>query len=129
MEVSENVQDFRHRNFFKFIDYITKSAKRLGLRNGICLAPEAGIYTILLDWKKIVCLEAIDVLNTDLFWYAFQRNLKEMASDLIQRLKGAVKGANDKKLQIYQQGFKIPAGRENEIIEAAHGLCVYKGLI
>jgi len=119
LELNENIQDFRRRNLIEFIDYITKSAKKLGLKNSICLAPEATMNMMLLDWKDIGSLKAIDMLNTDLFWYAFKHNFKEMAFVLVQRLKKAVKEFEDKKLQIYLQGFKIPAGRENEIVEAA----------
>jgi len=96
-----------------FILFLMKSAKKMGMRTGICLLPEA-LGGDESHWEWVVSIPELDVFGTDPYWLAAQKPWQAYISSYAHKIyEMAMK--HGKISQLWIQGFKVPAGREAEV--------------
>ncbi len=108
---------FRDDCVVEFLDELCRLGRARGVRNAVCLLPFKDGQIGLRDWSRVARLESVDILGTDPYWLFFDRGVQEFVggfarevSQLCQKYK--------KEGQLWIQGYRIPAGREEEIKEA-----------
>ncbi|MCA9742250.1 MAG: hypothetical protein H6695_19110 [Deferribacteres bacterium] len=107
---------FREDSMVEFLATLCAYAKTKNLKNSICLLPMQEKAFGVSDWEKIAQISELDILATDPYWIAFDRNL-EYVSENAKRIVNLSKRYNLEP-QLLIQNFKIPKGRESEILEA-----------
>lgn len=108
---------FRNAGLKDFLSFATHEAAALGLRNVVCLLPDEFFSLPGLEWSQVAALPDVHVLAADPYWYCF----KQPASAFVRRYGERVLSLADryhKQAQLWVQAFRVPPGREGEIMEA-----------
>ncbi|MDI6760816.1 MAG: hypothetical protein QMD05_08310 [Candidatus Brocadiaceae bacterium] len=122
-DFNEEVKKFRQDTILRFIGSLCKAASGKGLRNALCifptLDPRYGVY----EWEEAVKLEGLDVFGTDPYWLCFNKKMEDFVRD-VSRTMVTLCAEHGREPQIWIQGFRVPAGREEEVgraIKIAYG--------
>jgi len=120
-ELTEEVQAFRQGAMVDFLTEMSSYARSLGTRNALCVLPSELPELGFSDWDLPASIPAMDIFGTDPYWFVFYTDPVEFVSYYTRKVVELCKkhGKDD---HIWVQGFKVPAGREDEIrvaIEAA----------
>lgn len=122
-DFNDEVKRFRQDTILRFIDSLCRIASEKGLKNALCifptLDPRYGIY----EWEEAVRLERLDIFGTDPYWLCFNRKMEDFVRDM-SRTMVTLCAEHGKEAQIWVQGFRIPAGEEEEVgraIKIAYG--------
>ncbi|HHT9141248.1 MAG TPA: hypothetical protein ACFYEA_07355 [Candidatus Tripitaka californicus] len=114
---NEEVKKFRQDTILRFIGSLCKAASGKGLKNALCifptLDPRYGVY----EWEEAVRLEGLDVFGTDPYWLCFNKKMEDFVRD-VSRTMVALCAEHGREPQIWIQGFRVPAGREEEVAQA-----------
>ncbi len=122
-ELTEDVIRFRENNAVEFLRDLSLNVKEVDNRVEVitCLLPTQSPLIGITDWEKIASIPEIDVLGTDPYYFhtamsreeglAFFRKQSEHCLSLAEKY--------NKRSQLWLMAFKVPAGRENELSEAA----------
>lgn len=136
------VRAFRDASVIELIDELATEARRLGLRNDLCLFPvdfvAAGFPELasrlarlvgssdpdanpllqfgILDWEAAAAISALDMLGTDPYWFALAVDREPFFSVFVEKAL-ALARRNGLKSQVWVQAFLVPEGREEELRE------------
>jgi len=120
-ELTEEVMLFRQKSALQFLEEMCDEAKRLGMRNCICVLPdETGRMSKAAgtsEWENIARIPSVDIFGTDPYWILFNSPMEEF----VRRYSLRVKELCDqygKEPQVWVLAFIIPEGREEEVGEA-----------
>ena len=137
LELTEEVVRFRQETMVDFIDYLCTSVKEYdpGKETSICLYPEVEAPSRFgtEDWEGISRIKNLDVLGSDPYWVPIGDRIGVEKSPYKMREGERVKTryewftervvklskAHGKKSCIWVQACCIPAGKEDEVYEAA----------
>ena len=114
--VNDDLFKFREDSMVDFLATLCSYGKSKGARNAVCLLPINEKAAGVSDWSKIARLPELDILATDPYWVFLNRDLR-FFGDYVSRLMNLSKRFGVEP-QIWIQNFKIPTGREPEILEA-----------
>jgi hypothetical protein len=122
---NEDFFRFREDAMVEFLATLCAYAKTKNVRNCVCLLPMKEKVYGVADWEKVAQMPGIDILATDPYWISLDRNLDYVDENVKRMTKLAQRYGIE--AQIWIQNFKIPKGRESEILEAmaiayAHGV-------
>lgn len=120
----EDMETFRHDSMRSLLAKVTGYAASKGLKNAVCWAPPEQLVTSL-QIEEILALESVDKLAIDPYWFTIGRNVQDFFVPIVQH---AVELCEDKgkPLQVWLQGFRVPRGCEEELLEAAEILARFR---
>lgn len=121
-QFSEDVTRFRQATILGFLESLSGLAVSKGLINALCVFPTHDPRFGIYEWQKILENKYLSIFGSDPYWLAFEKGMEEFVRSVSQEVVALCK-KYDKEPQIWVQGFRIPAGREDEVkraIEIAH---------
>jgi hypothetical protein len=134
------VRWFRDASLIELIDELASEARRLGLKNDLCLFPidfaAAGFPELasrlarvvgsddpeanpllqfgIIDWETAAAVPSLDMLGTDPYWFALRVEPEPFFSVFVKKAL-ALARRNGLKTQVWVQAFQVPEGREEEL--------------
>lgn len=108
---------FRTESMIDFLKQITEYASLRGLKNAICCALPSQIETSP-PVNEAARLQAVDVIACDPYWFLVNGTIEDYFLPAVEELL-TVAQDNNKETQVWLQGFKVPEGREKELLRAA----------
>ncbi|RLF05151.1 MAG: hypothetical protein DRK00_05140 [Thermoprotei archaeon] len=144
-ELNDDVLEFRQRTILSFLEEAAAAVKGADSRKraAVCLlsttgagrvAKEFGKLVGIVDWEGVAAIKAVDMLGTDPYWILLEKmvpvkllfkGLRWYSRVLDELLEVARR--HGKETQAWVQAFKVPAGREGEIVEGVK-IAVEKGV-
>lgn len=122
-EMTRGVIEFRERIALDFLRVLSMAAKEAnpGVEVAVCLLPEEDSLIGITDWSLVASIDVIDIIGTDPYWFHSGlsreeglRFFKSRGARLIELAK-----RNGRRSQLWLQAFRVPKGREREILEGA----------
>ncbi|TES94396.1 MAG: hypothetical protein E3J87_00420 [Candidatus Cloacimonadota bacterium] len=113
LKKSSRVEFFKKESIIDFLSFVTDTAEKEGLRNAVCILPEAEESFL----TKIASLPGLEILATDPYGILFGKPLKDYVKNETRKLKRAADKFG-KKFQIWTQAFKVPRDKHKEVIDA-----------
>jgi len=117
-ELTEEVVRFRRQTVLDFIEEMCEEAKKLGMRNCICVLPDEegglGKAAGTASWESIARMPALDIFGTDPYWVLFNKDMEEFVRSNSLRVKDLC-DQYGKEPQVWVLAFIIPEGREEEV--------------
>jgi len=107
------IEFFKMESIVDFLAFATKSAEKEGLRNAVCILPEADESFL----TKIATIPSLEVLATDPYGILFGKPLMDYVKNETMKLKRAA-DKFDKKIQIWIQAFKVPRDKNKDVIKS-----------
>lgn len=123
---TDEVRAFKERSIIEFLAELVSHSHSHGKRNCLCVLPLRDESHSTANWERLAGVPHLDIFGTDPYWYAFKKDMNEFvgeACDLINE----VTAAHKLDAQMWLQGYKVPAGREGEMLDAVK-LMVDKGI-
>ena len=111
------VEAFRRETVAGFVRYLCAEGRRRGLENQLCLLPDEFAPGAGMGWDEASALADLDVFGTDPYWALVGREPEDFVGGYARRAAELCARAG-KRAQIWIQGFKLAAGREEEIARA-----------
>jgi hypothetical protein len=112
-ERTSEVIRFQEESLRDFLEEMIVYTHSLGRRNALCLLPyKKGEER---DWSHFASIPGLDIFGTDPYWYAAKREVREMVGHFSRKVMDICQAREKLAGQIWIQGFKVPAGREEEI--------------
>jgi hypothetical protein len=100
--------------------FLTDKTAEHGIKSGVCLLPMGANHPdVAEDWESIAALPNVSIIGTDPYWlfagkeYTLDNYVRPHAEKIMALAKKYNRGA-----QMWLQGFRVPAGREKELIDA-----------
>jgi hypothetical protein len=116
-EFTNDVMAFRQDTILNFLEFLSDHSSSKGLKNAVCVfpysEPKYGIY----EWEKIVKLKNVDIFGSDPYWISYNEPVGDFVEKVSREVVRLCK-KHDKEPQIWIQGYRVPAGREDEISTA-----------
>ncbi len=119
---------FRAHSMESLLEDLVGYAQSRGLRSSVCVLPEGVNDQPHLDWEKIGSLKGLEGFGTDPYWEAFGFTDREGRRLFLERNAGravAVATARGLESMLWVQAFKIPASREQSLLEGVSELLAY----
>ena len=117
-ELTEDVLDFRHRSVLDFFAEMTAFVHAKGKQNVLCLMPATDARFGDKNWEDFAALEHLDNLGTDPYWFGRPVQVQAYVREWAERLLSVCQ-RHGKEHHLWIQAFRVPAGREVEIVMAA----------
>lgn len=117
VDFTDDVKAFRQTTIVAFLEYLANEAAKKGLKNSVCLFPTTDPRYGIYEWEKVAMIKSMDIFGSDPYWYAYQQNV----NDFVHRISNEVVRLSKmyrKEPQIWIQGYRVPAQREEEIVTA-----------
>lgn len=114
---TDEVRAFKEESIINFLSELVQYAHEKGKRNCLCVLPLRDESHSTANWHKLAGIPNLDIFGTDPYWFAFNKDMNEFvgsACDLINE----VCDMHKLDAQMWLQGYKTPAGREEEMVEA-----------
>lgn len=122
-ELTPEVVSFREDRALEFLGELSSFVKQTdpGIQVTTCLLPTQSPLIGITDWRRVAEMDDVDVLGTDPYWYHHGmgredglRYFREMGARVIRLAE-----EKGKRSQLWLQAFRVPGGREDELMEAA----------
>lgn len=117
LDFTEDVKAFRQTTLLNFLEYLANEASKKGLKNSLCLFPTTDPRYGIYDWEKAAMIKNVDIFGSDPYWYGYNKDVIEFVSSISKEVI-ALSQKYDKEPQIWIQGYRVPAHREDEILTA-----------
>lgn len=119
-ELTKDVIEFRQKCIINFLREISDTVKKVDSKKKVtvCLLPTFDVKIGIPNWERVAEINSIDMLATDPYWIgrkSFEEGIKwfeNMVDNLIDLAK-----KYDKLTQVWVQAFKVPSGREWEVVK------------
>jgi len=118
-EFTDEVAQFRDDCVMQFLGRYTEVVTQKKKRNSVCFFPAADPKDGQIDWGKIKRVRSVHEFGTDPYWVHHTHDVEAFVRDCSTQAK-QVCDEMDIRCQIWIQGFRIPAGREEEVRTAIH---------
>jgi hypothetical protein len=119
--MSEELRAARDIWIREFLRFLTDTTAERGLPSAVCLLPLGDDHPHAAEnWEEIASLPNVSIIGTDPYWlFTKQSNLtlENYVRPHTEKIMALAKEHN-LQAQMWLQGFKVPAGREPELIEA-----------
>ena len=116
-DFTEDVKAFRQMTIVNFLEYLANEASKKGLKNSVCLFPTTDPRYGIYEWEKVAMIKSMDIFGSDPYWYAYKQDVTEFVRNVSNEVLALSKKYN-KEPQIWIQGYRVPANREEEIVTA-----------
>ena len=122
-ELTQAVVEFRERRAVDFLKALSEAAKEAdaGVGVAVCLLPDEDPLIGITDWSLVASIDEVDILGTDPYWFhaglSREEGLEYFRSRGLRLLQLARKSR--KRSQLWLQAFRVPKGRERELLEGA----------
>jgi len=113
-DFTEEVKIFRQLTIIHFLEFLADAAAKNGLKNSVCLLPANDPRYGVFEWERIAMIKHIDIFGSDPYWYAYKQDVAEFVRHISKDVIGVSKKYG-KEPQIWIQGYRVPANREEEI--------------
>lgn len=109
---TETVKEFKQNCIREFLQEMVNYTRKKGVKNILCSLPAEDEKEKC--WDVLSSIEGLDNFGTDPYWYAFKKDVNQFVG---VHSKKVVQLTNKLGIDshIWIQGFKVPAGREEEI--------------
>lgn len=117
MDFTDDVKAFRQTTIINFLEYLANTASTKGLINSVCLFPTTDPRYGIYSWEKVAMIKNMNIFGSDPYWYAYKQDVTEF----VRRISSEVCALSNKyakEPQIWIQGYRVPAEREEEIATA-----------
>lgn len=125
-EETDEVRAFKEASITEFLAELVAYAHELGKRNCLCVLPLRDESHSTANWDRLASIPNLDIFGTDPYWYAFKKEMEPFVGDACDLVKD-VTAKHRLDSQMWLQGYKVPAGREPEMVDAVK-LMVEKGI-
>jgi len=117
-EFTEEVSNFRNETIKDFFEEVLSYSKKLGMKNVICFLPFESELFGLKDYESIAKIENVDNIGSDPYWMAFKLKMNPFLKETTQKIL-KLSSKYGKENHIWLQAFKVPRGREEDIVKGA----------
>jgi len=117
-EFTEEVSNFRNKTIEDFFEEVLSYSKKLGMKNVICFLPFESELFGLKDYESIAKIEYVDNIGSDPYWMAFKLEMNSFLKETTQKIL-KLSSKYGKENHMWLQAFKIPRGREEDIVKGA----------
>jgi len=117
-EFTEEVSNFRNETIKDFFEEVLSYSKKLGMKNVICFLPFESELFGLKDYESIAKIENVDNIGSDPYWMAFKLEMNPFLKETTQKIL-KLSSKYGKENHIWLQAFKVPRGREEDIVKGA----------
>jgi len=117
-EFTEEVSNFRNETIKDFFEEVLSYSKKLGMKNVICFLPFESEMFGLKDYESIAKIENVDNIGSDPYWMAFKLEMNPFLKETTQKIL-KLSSKYGKENHIWLQAFKVPRGREEDIVKGA----------
>ena len=117
-EFTEEVSDFRNKTIKDFFEEALAYSKKLGMKNVICFLPFESDLVGLKDYESIAKIESVDNIGSDPYWMAFKLEMNPFLEETTRKIL-RLSNKYSKENHIWLQAFKVPRGREEDIVKGA----------
>lgn len=117
IDFTDDVKAFRQMTIVNFLEYLANEAAKKGLKNSVCLFPTTDPRYGIYEWEKITMIKSINIFGSDPYWYGYKQNVVEFVGRVSNNVFALSKKYH-KEPQIWIQGYRVPANREEEIVTA-----------
>ncbi|MBN1574585.1 MAG: hypothetical protein JW984_15415 [Deltaproteobacteria bacterium] len=115
--MDKDVIAFRDDSIVSFFKEMTEYAAGLRMKNGLVMLPEENYLTGVSSWDRLASIKDVDIFGTDPYWIIFRKDLEPYVRDAARRVL-EISRKYGKEPQIWVQAYKVPAGREWEVVRA-----------
>lgn len=123
---TDKVRQFKEDSIVEFLAELVEYAHQCGKKNALCVLPLRDESHSTANWDRLASIPHLDVFGTDPYWYAFKKDMREFVGASCDQVK-EVCAKYKLEPQVWLQGYKTPAGREEELVQAVD-LMVEKGI-
>lgn len=116
-ENNEALRAFKEECILEFLKEMIAYAHACGKRNALCVLPLYDDKHTYETWERMASIPHLDILGTDPYWIVFKKDLREFVGESARLVK-KVCDARGLEAQLWLQGYKVPAGREDEVAQA-----------
>lgn len=117
-EFTEEVSNFRNETIKDFFEEVLSYSKKLGMKNVMCFLPFESELFGLKDYESIAKIENVDNIGSDPYWMAFKLKMNPFLKETTQKIL-KLSSKYGKENHIWLQAFKVPRGREEDIVKGA----------
>ncbi|TLD40373.1 MAG: hypothetical protein JETT_3377 [Candidatus Jettenia ecosi] len=117
LDFTEDVKTFRQMTIVNFLTYLADEASEKGLKSAVCLFPTTDPRYGIYEWEKVAAIKSINIFGSDPYWYSYKQDVTEFVSRISYDVITLSEKYN-KEPQIWIQGYRVPANREEEITTA-----------
>jgi hypothetical protein len=126
MEETEEVRQFKEDSIVDFLAELVAAAHKAGRRNSLCVLPLRDEMHATANWHRLAGIPHLDIFGTDPYWYAFKKEMEPFVGGTCEAVVDVTK-AHNLEASMWLQGFRTPAGQEDELVAAVQ-LMVQKGV-
>ncbi|MGB9691197.1 MAG: hypothetical protein ACPL7D_03420 [Candidatus Sumerlaeaceae bacterium] len=120
-EETPEVCGFKEMCVEKFLRDLTSDAAQHGLRNALCVLPHRNTSHGTTNWENLAQIRPLDVFGTDPYWLAAKHDLDYVRQ--ASREVVSIARRHGLEAQIWLQGFGVPSGKEDELVQAVEIMC------
>jgi len=113
---TNELKQFKKNSIVEFIKKLSERAKNGNVNNTLYLTGNIKSELMEKEWQCYFEIDSIDTLSTGPYWHWAKESVSQV-SDFSKTLL-QISSKNNKNTQIWIQGFKISAGREEEVSDA-----------
>jgi hypothetical protein len=125
-EETGEVRQFKEESIIEFLSELVAYGHECGKRNSLCVLPLRDESHSTANWQKLAGIRHLDIFGTDPYWFAFNKDMREFVGNACDDIN-EVCAEHKLDSQLWLQGYKTPAGREDEMIAAVQ-LMLDKGI-
>ncbi len=124
---SEELDKFRQESLHDFLEEMIIYTHTLARKNALCVLPQRIGKPVKQQWDSFASISGLNIFGTDPYWYGSDKDVAEFVGNHSRLVAETCVDHKNLEGQIWIQGFKVPAGRENEI-EIAFDVAVNAGI-
>lgn len=113
MKKTSRVDYFKMESITDFLAFATEEAQGEGLRNSVCLLPEADEAFL----AKVASLPGLEVIGTDPYGVLFGKPLEPFIKEETRKMQRAAEKFG-KRVQIWSQAFRVPHEKHKAVVKA-----------
>jgi len=113
---TEEVKAFKKKSLISFIERLSNKVKKSNVKNTLYLTANLSTEEVDKEWESLFNIKSIDTFATGPYWQWAEKPVEHVAEYAKIILEMASK--KNKNSQIWIQGFRIKAGREDELSKA-----------
>ncbi|MCP4645992.1 MAG: hypothetical protein GY851_36445, partial [bacterium] len=122
--LSEKLEEAREDWIVDFLRFLTDKTAAAGIASAVCLLPiEPKHPHATANWEKVASLPSVSIIGTDPYWMFDEPGAPKVGHTLDNYVRPhtekvmALAKAHGLRAQMWLQGFKIPAGREGDLLD------------
>lgn len=114
---TEEVRSFKEDCILEFLAGLIAHGHATGAKNALCVLPLRDAEHSTANWERMASIPHLDCFGTDPYWIVFKKDLHEFVGDSCRLVQQVCK-KHSLESHMWLQGYQVPSGREDELIEA-----------